>query len=242
MHDPWMDRLSEYLDGDLAPEEARALEEHLVGCDACTATMAELRAVLARVNELADTGPAHDLWAGIAAAIAADEAEARVIPLRASAAAGSARRPRRGGGWRLSFTMPALAAATLALITLSAGAVWWLSGAGSRPETAVGAIAHTSDTPSADALLVATAPPSDRYAADTAELEAALAATRDQLDPATVEVIERSLESIDQAIADARAALDADPDNPFLTRQLDNTMQRRLDVLRRAGRVQRAGT
>jgi hypothetical protein len=120
--------------------------------------------------------------------------------------------------------------------------VWWLSGAGSRPETAVGAIAHTSDTPPADALLVATAPPSDRYAADTAELEAALAAARDQLDPATVEVIERSLESIDQAIADARAALDADPDNPFLTRQLDNTMQRRLDVLRRAGRVQRAGT
>jgi anti-sigma factor RsiW len=98
MHDPWMDRLSEYLDGDLAPEEARALEEHLVGCDACTATMAELRAVVARVNELADTEPAHDLWAGIAAAIAADEAEARVIPLRASAAAGSARRPRRGGG------------------------------------------------------------------------------------------------------------------------------------------------
>jgi anti-sigma factor RsiW len=242
MHDPWMERLSEYLDGDLAPEEARALEGHLAGCGACAATMAELRAVLARVDELADTEPGHDLWSGIAAAIAAEEAAPPVVPLRVSAAAGSAGRTRRGGAWRLSFTMPVLAAAALALITLSAGTMWWLSGAGSRPAAAVGAIAHTSETPSADARLVAAGAPSDRYAADTAELEAALAAARDQLDPATVEVVERSLDSIDQAIADARAALDADPDNPFLTRQLDNTMQRRLDVLRRAGRVQRAGT
>lgn len=240
MHDPWTDRLSEYLDGDLAPDDARALEEHLVGCDACIATVAELRAVLARADALTDAEPAQDLWAGIAAAIAAEKQDG-VLPLR-SAGAVPAGRTRRGGGWRLSFTMPALAAAALALVTLSAGAVWWLSGAGSRPETAVGAIAHTSDTPSPDARLVAAAPASDRYAADTVELEAALAAARDQLDPATVEVIERSLEAIDQAIADARAALDADPDNPFLTRQLDNTMQRRLDVLRRAGRVQRAGT
>ncbi|HSJ06453.1 MAG TPA: zf-HC2 domain-containing protein [Longimicrobiales bacterium] len=243
MHDPWMDRLSEYLDGDLASEEARALEEHLVGCDACTATMAELRAVMARVSELSDAEPARDLWAGIAAGIAeASPADVRVIPFRGSPAGGRAGRTRRGAGWRLSFTMPGLAAAAIVLVTLSAGAMWWLSGAGSPSETAVGAIVQTSNTPSADARLVGAGPPSDRYTADTAELEAALAAARDQLDPVTVEVIERSLESIDQAIADARAALDADPDNPFLTRQLDNTMQRRLDVLRRAGRVQRAGT
>src|SRR3712207_7999228 len=28
-HDPWTDRLSEYLDGDLSPEERTALETHI---------------------------------------------------------------------------------------------------------------------------------------------------------------------------------------------------------------------
>jgi hypothetical protein len=46
---------------------------------------------------------------------------------------------------------------------------------------------------------------------DVVELERALEQNRAQLDPATVEVIERSLESIDRAIEDARAALAAIP-------------------------------
>src|SRR5690606_33702619 len=82
--------------------------------------------------------------------------------------------------------------------------------------------------------------PEPQYTGDIAALEAALEANRDRLDPATIDVIERSLESIDRAIEDARAALDADPGNPYLHRQLDNTMRKKVDVLRLATRVQRA--
>ena len=80
------------------------------------------------------------------------------------------------------------------------------------------------------------------YNSDVAELEQALQQQRGQLDPQTVEVVERSLESIDQAIDDARTALSADPGNPYLHRQLDNNMQKKLDILRRATRVNRAGS
>jgi hypothetical protein len=69
---------------------------------------------------------------------------------------------------------------------------------------------------------------------DVAALEQALEQNSAQLDPVTIDVIQRSLEAINDAIDDARAALEADPGNPYLHRQLDNTMRKKIDVLRRA--------
>ena len=54
MTDPWMDRLSEYLDGDLAPAERAALEAHLVDCASCRATTEDLRRLVARPRTLVD--------------------------------------------------------------------------------------------------------------------------------------------------------------------------------------------
>ena len=34
-HDPWQDRLSDYLDSELREEEREALETHLAGCAVC---------------------------------------------------------------------------------------------------------------------------------------------------------------------------------------------------------------
>ncbi|MGH9175199.1 MAG: hypothetical protein ACRD1H_12620, partial [Vicinamibacterales bacterium] len=57
---------------------------------------------------------------------------------------------------------------------------------------------------------------------------------RDALDPRTVVVIERNLAVIDEAIRQARAALDADPANTFLNSHLADARRRKLDLLRRA--------
>ena len=46
MHDPWNDRLSEYLEGELSPTQARALEAHLAGCASCRDELEMLRRVL----------------------------------------------------------------------------------------------------------------------------------------------------------------------------------------------------
>jgi hypothetical protein len=57
---------------------------------------------------------------------------------------------------------------------------------------------------------------------------------RDELDPRTIVVIERNLTAIDQAIREARAALDADPANTFLNSHLADARRKKLELLRRA--------
>lgn len=49
MVDGWSDRLSEYLDGELSPDEAGELELHLRDCAACRQGLMELKAVVARL-------------------------------------------------------------------------------------------------------------------------------------------------------------------------------------------------
>jgi hypothetical protein len=226
MRDPWTEKLSEYVDGELAAGDAAALEAHLGSCTVCSDAVAELRAVVAAARTLTDTPPQNDLWAGIAAGIAAGAPERGVMPFR---------RGRAAVPQRLSFSMPQLAAAALVLMTLSGGAVWLLQ----RPAAPgiAGTIVHSA-APDAAARLVGSEPVTGdvAYDRDVVELEQLLAEHRDRLDPATIEVIERSMDSIDRAIEDARAALQADPANPHLHRQLDSTMRKKVALLRRATR------
>jgi hypothetical protein len=49
MSDAWSDRLSEYLDGELPPDEAGELELHLRDCAACRQSLTELKSVVARL-------------------------------------------------------------------------------------------------------------------------------------------------------------------------------------------------
>ena len=49
-HDAWTDRLSAHLDGDLAPGEARAMEEHLRVCPDCRQVREELEAIRDRLR------------------------------------------------------------------------------------------------------------------------------------------------------------------------------------------------
>jgi anti-sigma factor RsiW len=241
MHDPWTDRLSEYIDGELDAGQARLLEEHLASCPACRALHGELLHVVDRARALTDREPPRELWEGIAAGIAPPA----VVPFPPAPPP----RPRT-----FSFTMPQLAAAALLLVTVSAGAAWMATagrtgesaGEGAGDVVAEGTIFQSVMTPRPAARPVDGRPagsPAATPAVSTAAaaLAALLEEARDQLDPATVEVLERSMESIEGAIAMAEAALAADPGNPRLQRQLDSTLQRRAELADRVSRVQRGG-
>src|SRR6266571_678154 len=221
MNDQWTDRLSEYLDDDLSSAEVTALEAHLAACASCRATLDELRRVVAQARALDDRPPATDLWPGIATGIGLAPGAHPVVSL-------GQRRARR----RLSFTVPELAAAAIALAMLSGGAAWLLlrgSKAGPMATTATPA-------PMPMPMLVNAGAPGTnaRYAAAVADLERALEQGRGRLDTATVRVIEQNLSIIDRAIREAQSALAADPGNAYLNLHLAEQMRRKLELLRRA--------
>jgi hypothetical protein len=65
-------------------------------------------------------------------------------------------------------------------------------------------------------------------------LRGVLSQRREDLDPATVAVLENSLKTIDKAVAEARQALANDPASRFLRDQLNKALEKKLGVLRTA--------
>jgi anti-sigma factor RsiW len=208
MTDRWTDRLSEYLDGELAPPERAALEAHLAACPDCRTTLDELRRVVARAQTLDDRPPRADLWPGVAARVGV----ARLAPRR-----------------HFSFTVPQLAAASVALALLSAGSAWRLS-----RQLPTARPARSVATPTPVMTNVGVVQMDARTAAAVAALEQTLQRNRSRLDSTTVRVIEKNLGIIDRAIRDAQSALAADPANAYLNQHLAQETRRKLELLRQA--------
>ena len=72
------------------------------------------------------------------------------------------------------------------------------------------------------------------FAGEINQLQSVLVERREQLAPETVKVVEDNLKVIDTALKRARAALARDPASGFLTRQLDNVLQKKVELLRTA--------
>ena len=217
--DDFTDRLSEYLDDELSAAERGEMDAHLSSCAECRSTLEALRAIVSSATQLGDSPPTRELWSGIAARIAPAER-----PLaRASAF-------RRVVSSRLSFTLPQLAAAGLALMVLSGGLVWIARSGDPRVDFQPISADTASRTPSALSPMFA----DPHYDAAVAELEGALKAAQVRLDPATVQVLEQNLAAIDRAIEQSARALAADPAKVYLNRHLADVRQRKLTLLLRA--------
>jgi anti-sigma factor RsiW len=210
MNDQWTDRLSDYVDGELARGERSALEAHLATCAECRTTLEDLRQVVTRAKRLEPRPPTTDLWPGVAQRIGAG----KVVDIRSR---------------RFSFNVPQLIAASVALVLLSAGGMWMAVHEGQAVRTA-------SDTPRPDIARNA-AVWTGRTDAAIADLQDALERNESRLDTATVRVVRENLALIDRAIAQARAALEADPGNAYLNLHLADTMRRKLELLRRVNAI-----
>jgi Putative zinc-finger len=224
----WTDRLSDYQDGELSPAENAACEAHLAECDACRAVMGELRLVTVAARGDEDRDPGADLWPGILARIASGRADAgRVVDIRDRAL------PRSR---RISFSLPQLALAASLLIAITASVSYLAAGRNvthpAPQETPIQAMAETLTLQSGDVMPANFA--DAQFDKAVADLEQILLDQRETLDPRTVVVIERNLRLIDDAIRQARAALDADPANTYLNSHLADARRRKLDLLRRA--------
>jgi hypothetical protein len=226
--DQWTDRLSEYLDDELSSAEGEALEAHLLECAECGQTLQQLRAVVRQAGAVVDRDPARDLWPAIAARLSAPQLELITNEETTS--------PRKR---RVSFSIPQLAAASITIMLLSAGSMYYLVRGNSAPPVAEVTQPAPQSQPSSPANVRAVA---KHYDAAVQELETVLERNRGQLDTTTVRVLEQNLAIIDRAITEARAALGQQPTDPYLNRYLDQAMQRKVQLLQRATSVMRAQT
>jgi hypothetical protein len=77
------------------------------------------------------------------------------------------------------------------------------------------------------------------YARATADLMAAIEAQKETLAPETRAVLDANLKTIDDALAQVRAALVKDPGNSQLAHLLTSTHQKKVDALQRVVRLNR---
>jgi anti-sigma factor RsiW len=221
MGDIWIDRLSEYLDGELNEVDREAIEQHLARCAECRSTLEQLRSVVREAGALRDEPPEHSIWEGIAVRIGTTESTPPdVVDIRT----------RRTGRRVITFSVPQLVAAGIALVALSSGTAWFVQSRESQARLPF-ADAVVRD---ATAQTVLVGFDVAEYDAAVAELEGVLEQARERLDPSTVQVLEQSLATIDRAIQEAQDALRRDPANPYLTTHLAATMKRKVDLLQRA--------
>jgi len=219
-------RLSEYLDDELSPSERRVVDLHLAECETCRTVLNELRAVVSQAAHLNDSAPAENLWPAIESRIAHAP---RVAPVSAF---------RRAISARLSFTIPQVAAASLALMLLSGGLVWMARSGDPRADVPPVRAQGQEDEPAITPANFA----DTHYDAAVAELERTLEEGRKTLDPETIRVLERNLATIDRAIDQCRRALATDPSNLYLNTHLADARQRKLQLLRRATALAAKGT
>jgi hypothetical protein len=207
-HDHWTDQLSAYLDDDLSREDRLALDGHLLGCAACRQTLSELGDVAAAARSLEPDTPAPRLWRGVAARLG----ESSTV------------RPHRH---QRIPPVGILAAGVLLAIT-SVMIAWLLM---NRPPTAE--FTEVTEEPSMRPVSVATVP----YGHAVEDLMITLNSRRDQLSPRTVQVLERSLATIDQSIADAIEVLREHPDDLALVQRVADQRRMKLAVLRQVERL-----
>ena len=237
VHDPWTDKLSDYLDDELSDGERRAVGAHVAECARCARTLEELQRVAAAAASLAPVRPQADLWSGISSRIGSASWTGRT--------GFAGRAPRR-----FSFSVTEIAAASLLLAALSGGTVATLMMRTGRPGAARDGSANAAVAPDpvrpGPPGLLARMEQADRsgpvavgfadapYDAAVADLEQVMENGRSRIDGATFSVVEQNLSFIDRAIAEARSALAADPSNSYLSGHLMEARRRKLALLRRA--------
>lgn len=218
MHDMTSQHLSDYVDGELTAIESAAVEAHVARCAECRTVVEHLRGLVAAAGALPGTLPAADLWPGIQSRLAAEADVVRVEPVEHT--------QRR---WRVTFTVPQLAAAAVLLMLLSGGIVFLVRPASAPAESRIA----DAVPPLPDGIVPARLADAS-FDNAVADLERILTAGRDRLDPETVRVLEQNLTVIDAAIEQSRQALEADPANAFLNSHLVSARQRKIALLRRA--------
>lgn len=214
-HDRYAELLNDFVDGRLEPELQSETETHLGQCADCRREVEALRLLLADAGQLPRSiEPPRDLWPGVAQRLDA------------------------GSRRRRPFLRPRYAVAAIALLAV-AFSLTQVRTKKARERTAPPVVTQQPLTAGLASLTEQWRRSEATYEQAAAELQTALDAVREELDPATVARIETNLAIIDDAIRESRAALTEDPGNLEVLQLLAAVHEKKLDLLKQATRYQR---
>jgi len=206
--------LSDLLDEALDQPARAQAEAHLSTCDVCFTRLQRMRGLVTQAAALPGTmsTPPNE-WERI---------RARLRPRHSSSAPTSP--------WWMQRS--SLLAAGLALVIASSGVTALIMRGDSD-----NAVEPNTLSAAAPAFLPRLAALEDEYVTVTRDLERQLAERKHTLAPETVAAVERSLRTIDEAIAEAREALARDPASETLARLLVSSHGQKIELLRHAARL-----
>ena len=260
--DDFNDRLIAYMEREDDDATRSAMEKHAAGCAECGSLLRELKELRAEAAELPELQPSRDLWSGIAARIEAPvvpigvhtvevkrSTRVRVWTTRALIAASLMGAAGVGYAARGASTPQSTVAAVpdLDSVAGSAGTADTLDATpviastsvaeGREPATATAPAVTPVATPRPLELQLAAravASLAADYDREIGRLQLLLNQRRNQLDPATVAVIEKNLLVIDTAIADCKKAIARDPASEFLIESLNQSLRTKVELMRTA--------
>jgi hypothetical protein len=233
------------------------MDRHAATCAECGALLADLRKLRVDAANLPELAPGRDLWAGIEQRI-----ETQVISISGTHEA--ARLPRPSRRWaRNALLAASLAGAAVLGYALAPGRTVVVQSrvAAGRVDTVIQNVATIPETvtvasatpASRDSVAGPAATPVatvatvantgvDRayrtlvadYDREITKLRLLIEQRRNQMDPATVAVIERNLQVIDAAIAECKKAIARDPSSRFLIESLNQSLQAKVELMRTA--------
>lgn len=207
MTHPTEAELNDYVDGALDERSHAGIEGHVRHCDACRVEVDGLRALLSQAKSLP---PGVDAPARLWSAVRDETIDRRLA--------------RRSLLWELRAP---LAAAALLLVVAASGITWWLA-RGTDP-------AGVATVPAAGPAAAPTLAQAEAdYVEAARRLLLVLEQRRERMDPVIVRAVEENLLVTGTAIAEAKAALDADPGNQSVAAILNATYQTRVRMLKRA--------
>jgi hypothetical protein len=193
------------------------------------------------IGQWRDELPSRDLWPGVAGRIAA---ATPVSPELRRSEGGPKLRSSEGGppqgGRTFTFTLSQLGLAASLLIAVASAVTWLaanrpaITGGDQAAQPIIQAYREPAGTREPGGQIAPANFADAQFNAAVSDLERILREERDRLDPRTVLVLERNLKAIDDAINEARVALEQDPANPFLNSHLADARRRKLDLLRHA--------
>ena len=222
MHERYAQDLQDHVDGTLGAIRSAELQQHLDQCAACRAVLADLQ----RIHDLAATldqpAPPDGVWLQVVGRL---RQEGRV---QAPPPVQTAPRSR----------MALLAIAAGLLITVGASLTVLLPMFGGNPETEQATTQpRPQPTESGDGGAdVQTIEDHFRIAEQhmqtgITKLEEAAKAQESEIDAQTASMLRKNLELIDQAIAESRAALKAEPQSTIARDSLFNALRRKVTLL-----------